>query len=275
MPWRWSPRSRRAAGRERCSPGWTAWPRRCTPTALRHDATILQLQGARVSVTRGDLEDARSRLRRVRVDSASPVTTRLLWREVRAELARARGDGRHAREHVRAGLSDLHAWQSSFGSLDLQSTLVGHGRDLASQGLELAVEHGNPDLLYEWSERARTLVGRVSPVRPPADEQVAHDLSELRVLQGEQPAARTPEARRVEELRSARTPAPVVRRGGRRGLRAGRPRGAARRARAGRCRAGGARRGAGPGHGTGLHVRREPPSSTSVRSARCGTGSTG
>ncbi len=44
------------------------------------------------------------------------------------------GDGRHARDHVRAGLADLHAWQSSFGSLDLQSTLVGHGRDLARRG---------------------------------------------------------------------------------------------------------------------------------------------
>ncbi len=168
---------------------------------LGHDATIVGLQGTRVSIARGDLDDARTRLRRIHVDSASPVTTRLLWREVRAELARARGDSRHAREHVRAGLSDLHSWQSSFGSLDLQSTLVGHGRDLATQGLELAVEHGDPDLLFEWSERARTLVGRVAPVRPPTDAQVAQDLSELRVLQGEQPAARSPESQRVEELR--------------------------------------------------------------------------
>ncbi len=169
---------------------------------LPHDATVLQLQGARVSVRRGELQEARTRLLRVRVNGSSPVTTRLLWREVRAELARARGDSRHARDHVRAGLADLHAWQSSFGSLDLQSTLVGHGRDLARQGLALAVEHGDPDLLFEWSERARTLVGRVSPVRPPTDEQVAQDLSELRLLQGDQVGARTAEARRVEELRA-------------------------------------------------------------------------
>ncbi len=169
---------------------------------LQYDATVLRLQGARLAVARGELDDARARLRRVRVGDGSPVTTRLLWREVRAELARARGDKWHAREHVRAGLSDLHAWQSSFGSLDLQSTLVGHGRDLASQGLEIAIENGDPGLVFEWSERARTLVGRVSPVRPPTDAQVAQDLSELRVLQGEQPAPRTPEARRVEELRT-------------------------------------------------------------------------
>lgn len=173
---------------------------------LRHqgnarDATILELQGARVSVVRGDLAGARTRLGGVRIDAASPVTTRLLWREVRAELAQGRGDGRNARQHVRAGLAELHAWQSSFGSLDLQSTLVGHGRDLASRGLLLALDHGDPTLVFEWSERARALVGRVTPVRPPADEQVSRDLTELRLLQGEQPGRRTAEARRVEELR--------------------------------------------------------------------------
>ena len=169
---------------------------------LAQDATLLQLQGARVSVARGALDDARSRLRRVRVDMSSPVTIRLLWREVRAELAQARGDGRHARDHVRAGLADLHTWQSSFGSLDLQSTLVGHGRDLAIHGLELALAHGDPGLVFEWSERARTLVGRVAPVRPPADEQVARDLAELRMLQAGQAGRRSPERRRIDELRS-------------------------------------------------------------------------
>jgi tetratricopeptide (TPR) repeat protein len=169
---------------------------------LAHDAAVLQLQGVRVGAARGELDDARDRVRRVRVDRSSPVTTRLLWREVRSELARARGDGRHAREHVRAGLADLHTWQSSFGSLDLQSTLVGHGRDLATQGLVLALEHGDPAMVYEWSERARTLVGRVSPVRPPADQQVASDLTELRLLQGTSPGPRTAEHRRVEELRN-------------------------------------------------------------------------
>ena len=152
-------------------------------------------------MSRGDLEGARTRLRRVRIAASTPVTTRLLWREVRAELAQARGDRRNARLHVRAGLADLHAWQSSFGSLDLQSTLVGHGRDLARRGLGLALEQGDPVLVFEWSERARALVGRVTPVRAPADEQVSRDLTELRLLQTEQPQRRTAGARRAEELR--------------------------------------------------------------------------
>ena len=143
----------------------------------QREAAIVALQAARVSVRRGLLDDARARIDRVRVTEDSPVATRLLWREVRSELAQARGDRRHARDHVRAGLADLHAWQSSFGSLDLQSTLVGHGRALALQGLRLALAEGSPALAYEWSERARALVGRVTPVRPPADEQQAADCS--------------------------------------------------------------------------------------------------
>ncbi len=165
------------------------------------DATVLELQGTRVSLARGDLEQATARLRRLRVDSAAPVTTRLLWREVRAELAQARGDVHNARRHVRSGLQDLHTWQSSFGSLDLQSTLVGHGRALARRGLALALDDGDPALVFEWSERARALVGRVAPVRPPEDEQVSRDLTELRLLGAEQPGRRTAGARRVEELR--------------------------------------------------------------------------
>ena len=166
------------------------------------DAVLLQLQAARVEIDRGQLADAAARIRGVRVDSRSPIATRLLSREVRAELARARGDRRRARNHVRAGLSDLHEWQSSFGSLDLQSTLVGHGRDLALQGLRLALDGGRPSLVFEWSERARALTSRVTPVRSPADPQVANDLTELRWLQGAEQDRSPWEARRVAKLRA-------------------------------------------------------------------------
>jgi tetratricopeptide (TPR) repeat protein len=167
----------------------------------RRDAAILQLQAARVAILRGELAGARERINGVRVTEDSPVATRLLWREVRSDLARARGDVRHARDHVRAGLADLHAWQSSFGSLDLQSTLVGHGRALALQGLRLALDDGSPALAFEWSERARALVGRVAPVRPPTDERLAADLTELRVLHAADPSPHSADGRRLDELR--------------------------------------------------------------------------
>jgi hypothetical protein len=165
------------------------------------DVAIVSLQAARLAVRRGELDDAGARIARVRVTEDSPLAIRLLWREVRSELARARNDHRHARDHVRAGLADLHAWQSSFGSLDLQSTLVGHGRDLAMQGLRLALEVGSPALAYEWSERARALVARVTPVRPPADERLAAELTELRVLHAADPSPRSADGRRLDELR--------------------------------------------------------------------------
>jgi tetratricopeptide (TPR) repeat protein len=166
----------------------------------RRDATPLRLQGARLATRRGDLDDARARLGAVRVRAADPLAVRLHWREVRAEVAEAGGRPGEARRQVRAGLADLHAWQSSFGSLDLQSTLVGHGRDLARMGLRSALADGRPDLVLEWSERARALVGRVAPVRPPHDPALAADLTELRVLQGAQPAPRSSAARRRDEL---------------------------------------------------------------------------
>jgi hypothetical protein len=71
--------------------------------------------------------------------------------------------------HVRAGLDDLHAWQSSFGSLDLQTNVVGHGVQLAVRGLALAVRSRSDAVLFEWSERARMLASRIQPVRAPQD----------------------------------------------------------------------------------------------------------
>lgn len=174
---------------------------------LGHDAMALELQAVRVSLRLGDLGSARVRLGRIRTTSRTPIATRLLAREVRSELAVAERRRANAFMHVRRGLADLHAWQSSFGSLDLQSSLVGHGRRLAAQGLGLAIENGRPDIVFEWSERARTLVSRVTPLRPPANPEAAEDLTELRHLHAEiQDSAGSDslphaEARREAELR--------------------------------------------------------------------------
>ena len=108
-------------------------------------------------------------------------------RPARGTAAGARRPGRgrdtaaaHALNHIRAGLDDLHAWQSSFGSLDLQTNVVGHGVRLAVRGLALAVESRSDAVLFEWSERARMLASRIQPVRAPQDPQTAADLAELR-----------------------------------------------------------------------------------------------
>ena len=174
---------------------------------LRRDAELVAMHKARELVDQGDLQQAVDALATVRLGKSTPVTSRLVHREVRAEMSRARHRRSDALGHVRHGLAELHDWQSSFGSLDLQSSLVGHGRRLALQGMELAVQDGRPEVVFEWSERARALASRVTPLRPPNDEEAMAELSELRSVQSELASAEragSPTAgleRRVADLR--------------------------------------------------------------------------
>jgi len=171
-----------------------------TTQGLDWGAASVRLHTARVMIRRGDFDGARNRLREVRVTDAAPLSLRLLMRDVRSDLAMTQGRRTAALMQIRQGLEDLHAWQSSFGSLDLQTMVVGHGVRLAARGLALAVESGRPDVVYEWSERARMLASRVQPVRAPADDQMAADLAELRGLQSPDDGPRVPQLRAHRDL---------------------------------------------------------------------------
>lgn len=150
---------------------------------LRWDATALRLRADPAS--------------RVRVPEHAPLAIRLLDREVRADRAVRDGRRADALRHLRAGLADLHAWQSSFGSLDLQTGVAGHGVRLGVRGLALAVESRRPAVLLEWSERARMLASRVQAVRAPEDEELVADLAELR--SGPDPAREAELRQRVRQ----------------------------------------------------------------------------
>ena len=122
------------------------------------------------------------------------MAVRLTHRDVRAAAATRAAQ---ALAQVRAGLDDLHAWQSSFGSLDLQTNVVGHGVRLAVRGLTLAVQSRSDAVLFEWSERARMLASRIQPVRAPQDPQAVADLAELRA--GPTPEREAELRRRIRE----------------------------------------------------------------------------
>jgi hypothetical protein len=169
--------------------------------AHRRDAEQLALHVVRLSIRRAEFDDATARLRKIRINDDTPIGTRLLAREVRAELLRAKGQRKRAADQVRAGLADLHSWQASFGSLDLQSTMVGHGKALARLGLELALEDGRPEVVFEWSERARALASKVTTLRPPPDPDLAADLTALRLLD----PGDTAKARELRERIRSRT----------------------------------------------------------------------
>ncbi len=175
-------------------------------------AMSVRLQVARILVRRRRQAEAGRRLAALRVGRSAPLTVRLLCRDVRAERLAARGRRAEALDHLRAGIDDLHGWLSSFGNLDLQTMVAGHGTRLGLRGLELAVESRSARVLFEWSERARMLASRVQPVRPPRDEAIAADLAELRAMPpplspGADTARRRQLQRRVRE-RAWQHPAP-------------------------------------------------------------------
>lgn len=168
-----------------------------SPTAHRlpDDAEIgritaaLRGQGLRADATAVDLavqlHDVSTRRRPLRLPDRAPIDVRLLAHRVRTERALADGREVAARRHAAAGLDELSGWQSAFASLDLQSAVTMHGRPLMMSGLTSAMRSGRPDLLFEWSERARHFAQRISPVRPPRDPDLAADLAELRMLRSE------------------------------------------------------------------------------------------
>jgi tetratricopeptide (TPR) repeat protein len=171
-------------------------------TRLAADALPLRLQLARVSLRNGDVARALATLGRARVSPQSPITTRLLDAEVRAEVASAQNRSADALRQVRRGLDELGEWLSTFGSLDLRSTIVVHGRQLVAHGIRSALDTARPELVFEWSERTRSLASRPLPLRPPASEEGAADLAELRQLRAQGASPAQPEGRRETELRN-------------------------------------------------------------------------
>jgi tetratricopeptide (TPR) repeat protein len=176
------------------APPPTAASRLCEVSAklaeagLRTEALTAEQSAARALVRAGDL-DAACELASHRLPSSAAPVQRIGRSLLRAELAQRAGRSGAARRSLREGLDALDAWQTTFGSLDLQTALSGHGRALAELGLRLALADGRPAVVLEWVERARTLAARVTSVRPPADPAVAEDLAALRSLGEDDPVA--------------------------------------------------------------------------------------
>ncbi|WP_431807693.1 CHAT domain-containing protein [Microbacterium paraoxydans] len=136
-----------------------------------------------------------------RIAASAPTPLRLRAHEVRAARALHRGRDREALRAAGEGLDLLSAWQQSFGALDLQASVAMHASDLVFTGLTAAARRGDPETLFEWSERARHLSQQVAPVRPPHDAELAADLAELRMLRAELAGADWTTDARVRVLR--------------------------------------------------------------------------
>lgn len=168
---------------------------RLSRQGLRSDALCLrltrELRRARQGAPAGRI---------AHVPATATLEVRMLAHEVRAERAAGSGRNGSARRHAAVGLAELAGWRSSFGSLDLQTSLAMHGRALMLCGLGAAVRSGRPDVLFEWSERARQLSVQVLPLRPPEDPAQAAELSELRMLRADAVGGEWAGDPRVREL---------------------------------------------------------------------------
>jgi tetratricopeptide (TPR) repeat protein len=158
---------------------------------LRRDAAWMRVYAAEA----GLLSDGVAP--RIQLPEGVGLGTRLHAYDVRARAQRRRTS---ALRVLRAGLDELHQWQATFGSIDLQTATVSHGERLAERGLALAVGSGQPALVYEWVEWLDAVSTRIVALRPPADPAASADLTELRVLAQRRPEPGTPEAERQAEL---------------------------------------------------------------------------
>ncbi|SBS73339.1 CHAT domain-containing protein [uncultured Microbacterium sp.] len=166
--------------------------RRPTPEDVRRTARALQSGGLHSDAAALRLAQELWRARHdapagrlPRLPESASVEVRLLVDEVRAARALRAGRSAETRRHAARGLDELAASQASFGSLDLQTSLVMHGSGLMLAGLDAAVRSGRPETVFEWSERARHLSIQVLPLRPPPDPELAGDLAELRMLRAD------------------------------------------------------------------------------------------
>lgn len=111
-----------------------------------------------------------------------------------AHALHALSDGRiaAAEKALAAGLKVHAEYNAVLGATDLRAHAAGRGQELATLGLELALERRDARAVLRWAETWRAASLRRRPVRPPDDRQLADDLAELRWVTAQIATASTP-----------------------------------------------------------------------------------
>ena len=97
-----------------------------------------------------------------------------------ALLRLSHGDRRGASAAIAAGLRALEQHRLTLGATELRAHASGHGEELATLGLRLAVESGSAARVLAAAERRRAAGLLLRPARPPDDAELAAELAELR-----------------------------------------------------------------------------------------------
>ncbi|MFP5415420.1 MAG: CHAT domain-containing protein [Actinomycetes bacterium] len=188
--------SLRAAGRTTV-PEAEALAMELRQRGLHDDADQLTVAACGWLVANGRLDEART----VPLPRSAPLRTRLWTAYVAATRDAALGRRARALDRLRHALDSAHSLKASLGSLELQTSSTRGLATVGQFGLTLALQRRNPELVLEWSERARAASSRVMAVRPPDDAEQAADLAELRslVLFGGDPARQRVLRQRIRE----------------------------------------------------------------------------
>ncbi|MGI8684383.1 MAG: CHAT domain-containing protein [Acidimicrobiales bacterium] len=153
-----------------------------------------RLVAAQIALHRGRADEAEAMLGATRVRRRLPAEVRARAWHAQALLRAKKGDGSGAERALGAGWRIIEEYRASLGATELRVSVSGHGQDLARLGLARALAAGRPDAVLRWGERGRAAALRLRPVRPPEDEALGRELSELRELGVELSQATSPAA---------------------------------------------------------------------------------
>jgi hypothetical protein len=109
-----------------------------------------------------------------------PAEVRSRIFHARALLHLAAGDRRRAEAALRVGMAAIERHRAAMGGTELRVGASAQAADLARLGVQLALSRGDPWGVLRWAERWRAGALGLRPVRPPAEEQLAAALAELR-----------------------------------------------------------------------------------------------
>ncbi|MFJ6197422.1 CHAT domain-containing protein [Micromonospora sp. NPDC092111] len=95
---------------------------------------------------------------------------------------RLNGDDPGAARALRRGLAVLDRHRTSLGATELRAHSGTYGRELAAEGLDIAVRAGAPARVLAWAERWRANTLRMRAALPPDDPDLVAALAELRLV---------------------------------------------------------------------------------------------
>nr|MDT0660485.1 CHAT domain-containing protein [Micromonospora sp. DSM 115978] len=161
-----------------------------TRTAGQLDATgwpgpalATRIEAARLAIALDRRSTAADLLREAaRAHRRGTATHRAQGWYAMALARRLDGDTPGAARALRRGLAVLDGHRAALGATELRAHSGAYGRELAAEGLDIAIRAGSSARALAWAERWRANALRTRAAVPPQDPELAAALAELRMV---------------------------------------------------------------------------------------------